>query len=341
MKKIFLKLLLASSPLIFVVSVYLINDPFKVLWRHSTYYTTDGGINHLPGNTDFYATELFLKNNNTEKYNSFIFGNSRSRFYKVDQWKKYIGNDASGFHYDGNQETLYGVERKLNMLDQRDIPIKNVLLIFDSELVKSTVNPTMFIYRKHPLLSGENRFDFQLTFFKAYMDVDFLKEYYHLLITKKPSEKAVSNFVLQGDDRMDAIETLNEVSLSSMDAALASNADSTYAHLGPGARFYPRDTNVRYSQPVIDNEQKKLLVHIKQILDKHNTNYRIVINLLFDQKRLAASDLTYLQTLFGAGNVYNFSGRNSITEDKHNYYENSHYRPFIASMILDSIYKKH
>lgn len=44
--------------------------------------------------------------------------------------------------------------------------------------------------------------------------------------------------------------------------------------------------------------------------------------------------------LFGENNIYDFPGVNSITEDYHNYYEDSHYRPCVARFILQTIYQK-
>ena len=43
--------------------------------------------------------------------------------------------------------------------------------------------------------------------------------------------------------------------------------------------------------------------------------------------------------LEGKQNVFDFSGINFITNDYHNYYENSHYRPHVADYIMKEIYK--
>jgi hypothetical protein len=91
---------------------------------------------------------------------------------------------------------------------------------------------------------------------------------------------------------------------------------------------------------VIGVEQKQLLEKIKEVLAEDHTNYKIVISPLYDQLKLNTNDLNYLYLEFGRQNVYDFSGINDITRDKYTYYENSHYRPFIASRIMDSIYSK-
>ncbi|WP_162510509.1 hypothetical protein [Treponema endosymbiont of Eucomonympha sp.] len=57
---------------------------------------------------------------------------------------------------------------------------------------------------------------------------------------------------------------------------------------------------------VIYSKQQELLEAIKDILDKHQTNFRIIINPLYDQKKLNKKDLKYLQKIFGEQNVFDF-----------------------------------
>ncbi|MCX6296671.1 MAG: hypothetical protein NTX97_11510, partial [Bacteroidetes bacterium] len=76
------------------------------------------------------------------------------------------------------------------------------------------------------------------------------------------------------------------------------------------------------------------------ILKSHNTQYKIVISPLYNQEKLDPGDLNYLVNLFGGENVFDFSGINFITNDFHNYYETSHYRPFVCDYILNIIYSK-
>jgi hypothetical protein len=51
------------------------------------------------------------------------------------------------------------------------------------------------------------------------------------------------------------------------------------------------------------------------------------------------NDLRYLTNLFGKENVYDFSGINEYTESIYNYYENSHYRPYVADEIMKKLYE--
>jgi uncharacterized protein YdiU (UPF0061 family) len=103
--------------------------------------------------------------------------------------------------------------------------------------------------------------------------------------------------------------------------------------------FFQRDTLQKYSPRAIAENQKILLKNIFDIFNKHKTNYKIIINPLYNQIKLNNQDLDYLIQLFGRNNVFDFSGINKFTNDYNNYYEAIHYRPNIAREIMNLIYQ--
>lgn len=103
--------------------------------------------------------------------------------------------------------------------------------------------------------------------------------------------------------------------------------------------FYKRDTILTYSPEAIKNSQKEILQNIARILKRQNANTKIIISPTYDQEKLNPGDLKYLEDLFGKNSVHDFSGINQYTSDFRNYYETSHYRPHVARMILEEVYK--
>ena len=104
--------------------------------------------------------------------------------------------------------------------------------------------------------------------------------------------------------------------------------------------FFHRDSIQKYSPIVIKKEQLRMLEEINSMLKKHHANVKIVINPLYDQLKINAKDLETLKTIYGTENVFDFSGINAITNDYHNYYEESHYRPQVSAEIMKVIYQK-
>ena len=332
MKKLYLKLFLAAAPLLAIVALYVCTDPFKVLYHYDHFRTKDG-ILHIGMNLEYENMEMFLKNYPVYKYDSYIFGSSRSRNYRVSEWERHISSKAC-FHFDAATESVYGVERKVNFLHKRGVQMKNVLFIIDSSLLGETSNQKDHIHRKHPLLSGESNLNFQLLFFKDFVDIRFIIAYVRLLITHKVTDTR-NDFLTNVAYHYE--EASNEEQKPIIDAIIEKDKNAYY--VPKEGMFFKRDNTIQhYSMPVIGAKQKALLCSIKKIFDEDNTNYRIVISPLYDQKKLDSSDVSYLKALFGSDKVFDFSGINDITQSMYHYYDESHYRPEIATQILDSIY---
>jgi hypothetical protein len=249
--------------------------------------------------------------------------------YKVKDWSKYLPADASVFHFDGYGESLYLVHKKMLYLNDK-AEIKNVLLPLDYDLLYETKPFVTPLHVEHPALNNyKNRFSFQSTYIKAYLNKTFFPSYLYYLIT----DSITSNMIEKG-----IIDTVpycfNEINNEY-------GCENTYInpniYTSETSVFYNRNNTQEYYQQVIKSEQKQLLEEIKDIFDKHSTNYCIVINPLYNQKKLDEKDILYLDSLFN-GHIYDFSGINEITSEVTNYSDLSHFRPSVAKLILDSIY---
>ena len=73
---------------------------------------------------------------------------------------------------------------------------------------------------------------------------------------------------------------------------------------------------------------------------RHNTCYRVVVSPLYDQIKMNPEDVKALGEIFGAENVFDFSGVSEFTSDYRNYYDDSHYRPNVAREVLNIAYGK-
>jgi len=334
MKKFTLKLILVLLPILAILFVYIVNDPFKVLYHYDSYFAKDG-VQYITLNKDYVSTETFKNNYNKYKYDSYIFGNSRSMYYHVNEWEKHINSDKC-FHFDASGESLYGIERKIQFLDKKNVNIKNALIVFDAYSCMVVNNTEGHVMKKHPEISGESKIDYQIDFLKDFFDVQFLKVYLKFLTTHKLSREMLDAHVLNTVETHYDVAS-NELSFPEYESLIEKNRDSFY--LPRMNVFYKRDTFLHYCTPVLGVAQKDLLNNIKKVFDKDQTSYRIVISPLYDQKKIDSTDLKELYAIFGKENVFDFSGINEFTGSIYNYYEDSHYRPFIANKIMDIIYK--
>lgn len=330
MKRFLLYLLYFSLPFIFLLVLYAIVDPFKVVRNHDDYST-----DLIPLNREAVGLALFRKNTAEYRYNAFIMGNSRSIFYHADHWKEHLGPDAVPFHFDASAEDIYGVWQKLRYVDQNAGRIKHLLWITDHESYAVDPSRSGHLFIRHPDLgAGVSWLGYEAEFFKTFLHPIFLASWADFRLTG--NEKSYMRQYLEFRS-FRLIAQSNELRMDTLDRQLARSPDEYYNRQRM-AVFYSRDSIETYSEPVIKAEQKDVLRKIKAILDKHKTDYRIVINPLYDQQKFNPDDLKVLQAVFGSRRVYDFSGINPITADYRNYYESSHYRPHVADRIMDSIY---
>ncbi len=335
LSKFFIKVFLISLPILILLYIYIIEDPFKIIYNYDSFYKS-GLPQYVTLDADYVSTETFIQNSKKYNYDSFIFGNSRTRFYEINSWKKYINSDNC-YHFDGSAETLLGIVRKIDFLNRRHVKISNALIVLDYDILSQTIEKSGHLFKSHPAFTGQNRLLFQLEFFKAFLSKDFLFAYLDFKITKK-FKPYMKNGHLLFDLPVKYIDRFNEIQYYTLEDQIKKDPASYY-DIEKMKVFYNRVTVQEYYPSTIGNEQLKMLSEISTILKTNKTKYKVILNPLYDQKKLQPLDLKILENIFGKVNVYDFSGINSITNDFHNYYENSHYRPHIADSIMKNIYQ--
>lgn len=321
-------------PLIILGITYLLLDPFKVIKTYQSFYDLNAK-GWVGLNKDYISTKTFENNSKKINYNSFIFGNSRSMFYQISDWKKHLPDKSSCFHFDASGEALYAINKKIEYINKQGFKIENVLLVLDKTTLKQDKPKSGHLFIITPtLVNNANVFDFHKTFFLAFLHPQFLYAYLDFQISGvvKPYMKE-KNLI---DDRPRKHDLLtNEIQFDYFENLALINKYYTKNRLSD---FYERDSIEKFSTKSIDKNHKLILTNIQSIFKKHNTNLKIVISPLYDQKKLDKTDLAYLKNLFGAQNVFDFSGINEFTNDYRNYYESSHYRPHVARKIMEKIY---
>ena len=314
-------------PMLIIVSIYAILDPFRVVKHYDDYY---GGEQAIPPlNEGHISLQTYETYKDTYHYDSFIFGNSRSRVYEVEAWMKHLPAEASPFHFYALSESLYGMMKKLQYLDEHEAEINNALFIVDENLLKQDTNLKGHLFAIPPKLVNYSNFtSFHFDNLRAFLDFGFIKCYIKYLFTGKPGEYLYfeSGYTARynEDKNVEADENIEKGTF--YDTALIEEFIS-----------YSRDSSY-ISEPAIKTKQQEMLNTIKSILEKHNTDYRFIISPLYDQHPINPSDLAILNELFSEEKVFNFSGKNEFTDDFHNFYEPLHYRPTVATAIMDIAY---
>lgn len=322
-------------PLLLLSVFYICLDPFKVIKRYEVYYDKNSkGVVSI--NRDYVSTMNFINRYKTEQYNSFIFGNSRSIFYQISDWKQHLDSTASCYHFDASGESIYAINKKLEFLAANQIPTKNVLLILDASALAKNMPQNELLNIISPILVDYSNFvEFHIANYKAFLTPDFLYAFLDYKLTDSVKPYMINNKLLL-KNHITYNEITNEIRYDFLENEIKANHFYTEAKRN---EFYKRSTQIKDSKQVIHQDQLEILNNIASTLRDKNANVKVVISPLYDQKRINRNDLHSLERVFGQENVFDFSGKNSFTENYRNYYETSHYRPHIARAILKLVYK--
>jgi hypothetical protein len=331
------KLFILGLPFLSFLLIYIVDDPFRVI-RHSDFgdFYKDQVWDLNP---DYAATEKFFSRYPTARFDSFIFGSSRSMVYYCDQMQSLLPGSRP-YHYPAANENLYGNYRKIKMLDELGVALKNVLIVIDGAALSDLSSRTDHLHISHPRVSGEGWFNFQLAFVKAYFTKPFLFYYldYRIFDQIRPWMKEF--FVRGGGAGIRVDPVTNDQYFEKYEQLLRMDEDAFYEER---TRLFEavdsfRRPNWTWDHPLLSVDHQRYLREIDAIFRRHHTNFRIVISPLYDQPELNSQDREILCRIFGRSNVYDFSGVEEITKNRRNYYDPGHYRPFIARMIMRRVF---
>jgi hypothetical protein len=332
LNKFIYKTLLVLFPFLLFLLLYIILDPFKVIHGYPPFYKK-GDVVDI--NRGYVSTATYEKQYQKYRYDSFILGNSRSRFYEISDWQKYLPSNSSCYHFDASLESSYGIYKKILYIDQKGGSLNNVLLIVDSDALARDKSLEGHLFIIPPQLENNiNIVKFHATFFKVFCYYKFLYAFLDYKISGKVKDYMRDNLLLD-DEPVDYNQITNEIRLLDAEEKIGK---ATYYTSKKLYEFHRLQGDFVY-EPVIKDNQKQMLEEIKKIFTKHHTNYRIVISPQYDQIKFNPEDLHYLEDLFGKDFVFDFSGRNILTETYKYYYDKFHYRPRVSRQIMEIIYK--
>jgi hypothetical protein len=329
--RLFLKtLLIFFIPFIVFILIYLVTDPFKIFYEYDNYYAKDDFVSL---NRSVINTKTYLKNRKDIQYNAFIFGSSRTIAVSTKDWIKFLPDDAKPFHYDGNAEVLYGINHKIKFIDIKSDSIKYAIIFIDQMLLGDMANNVDHLYIEHPLVSSESWLGYHLVFIKAFLNPKFFFGYYYFKYTGKYKKFMGSKILnLKYPNIWDPITS---------DLFLGLETEIKNDSIG----YFSKRLNMINLKKIVkpkdlqpNDQEIELLVEIKEIFDKHKTDYKIVSNPFISQFPLCVEQKELLKKIFGKENVFDFSGKNRFSLQIHNFYDASHFRPKVAREILKEIY---
>lgn len=330
MKRFLITISLAIAvPLLLLVGIYWWTDPFRCIHEFD--------INDVDAtNREYLSTELFLRNNPTYRYNSFIFSSSRGGGMNTYQWKQYLSEGARPFLFQAWSETLTGIELKMGYLLEHNVPIDNALLLFD---IPGTFHKNQLSHEalsmKHFLFTGGSRLTYNAWQFANYIQKPslWLSSIKDKSVNKR---RAYASDTITNDWERD--NQFNYMELPQKDSLKNCSGIARRTFL---AQIEHSDKKIAISEPLIDARFESQLRHIKFMLDECHTDYHIIITPApcYTNPTINPEDLKKLQDIFGVEAVHNYSGKNEMTEDYNNFSDPGHFGLRVGYQIIEDIYR--
>lgn len=317
-----------AIPFLLLLGIYIITDPYRTVGKFDP-----SDIDET--NREYFSTELFLRNNPTMQYNAFVFCSSKGGGINTYLWRELINDSIRPFVFQAWADDIVGMCEKLDFLDKNGSHVDYALILLD--LPSSfTKNPhDQVINLRHYLLDGGNRFTYNTNYFVKF--------------AQKPSQwmKAVKN-------KVSGVKLIHEYDTIWGDR-FASNKDC-WRELPPQDSLcycteltrqtflrevtYQKESDIVYGEPSINGENIEILQHMKDVLDRQRTKYKILIcpQYVFKNPMANLDDVKILGNIFGAENVYNYSVDCAYTRDYNYLSDPSHFGVRLGSLILQEMY---
>lgn len=331
MKKLITKLLLFLSPIAIIVFSLAYFDFFQVFGFPEYHLDQRTAVNR-----GMMTTKTYLHFREDEKYDSFLFGSSRSHAFKCKNWQTHLPKGSKPLHFDASAEGVWGILKKMEFIDEKGDLIKNALVILDRHGLNETRPRDGVLFITMPEVSKGSYAKYYSEFLKASLYPKFLLAYFDYSIFKK-HRKYMGHFINNRKYEF-IMDRKNADIWYGYDREIEEDSLGYYNALIEQDVFYkrPKPNNRQLLVTDLEIEQLKSM---KKIFNKHKTDYRIVLSPIYDQTPVEQDQIDLLNEIFGKDKVFNFSGKNEFTDPIHNYYETSHFRPHVADEIMNIIYQ--
>lgn len=334
MKRFVLLSLLALLPVLLMVAIYIIRDPFHVIMPYNGSINNTADTVQLTVNTGYFSTEAFKYFEPTRHYDSFIMGSSLSGYYRIQDWVRHLPDSVSAFHFNASRETLIGIRNKLNYLVANGATIKHVLIVMEDEMLKRQPIDQDVLFVQHPqTASNVSWWEFHQLYFNAFRHPELAAYtiWPNATTTRLALEKGYATTYIP-----DRIEELNEGYYGWADSIIDCNPEA----------FFTPEHLARYAQPMrlmpcpdkITPTVETLLNDIATILRNQGTDYQIIIPPHYAWEPISSHDLYMLELIFGQQRVHDYSHDPEMGSDLHYYYDDGHLIARECARLMDSAY---
>lgn len=331
LNKFVLRCLIAALPLIIILAIYIVLDPFRVVRNHDPFYVPGSP---LPYNKGYASTMTYLNGRERWKYNAFILGTSRTIYFPAKEWARHLGDDASVYHFDAPSDSPSGIAGKLRLIDSKGDSIKYALIEIAPWSFGAEESDDFAFRRPWQLTGIEKLPHFHYTFVRDFFRRSMFTALMRYYATGQIRVQDAGLFQQRSwSDNPVNNETIND----SVERLIATNPRLFYE--GKAIKFATSPKKFHYAQTDVPERERLALMEIAGILKRHHTDYRIFIGPEFTHVLMPPQNRRLLDSIFEPSRVIDLSLFPPAFTKPMAFYDPIHFRPHIGAMLLDSMYR--
>lgn len=322
------RLLLFLVPFIICFLVYVITDPFMIIYHYDDFNKRT----FIQKNRDYISTEMLITNSKKYTYDSFILGSSTSLSFAPSIWKDFIDTDNHVYTFDASGENIVGIWSKIKYLESNGYQLRNVLIVIENNSFGPFINDVP-IFMKHPEVYPSPRFFFQYASFLNGVELKFVTALAIHLVCDR-FYPFMNDILVTSSYHYDTIT--NEFYNTGLWDAIKRDSIGFYEKR---AGTFPLRSGV-FAEDIrsISDQHEAMLEEIRNVFDDQGTSYRIVISPSLKQISFNKNDLSILKNIFGDEYVFDFTGINEFSESIADYTDETHFKRYLAKRMLEITY---
>ncbi|GEM_PF-831895 len=328
LKNIFLFL----TPVFALMAVYFTLDPFAIVGPlEST------KLNPIASSDDYYGVERFLLNvQEGEKYNSFVFGNSKTLAFEPDALC--TESECAYYNFGAPGESITNIHSKLKLILDEGQELKLALVVLDHKILLNENNshPNFKgpVYEHHPRVSQSSWIEFHMNFIKYFVRDFFFFDFLKWKLTEKWEPSFEGKISRETSSESVAYSRLQNFSTRvEAEGQITKDPDAYYSNMEAEMTKKNRVTH----QLELSLKQLNLLREMNQIFQEQNTKFNIVLGPYWNSDQLDQTTIAKIRECFGEDRVFDFTGDNQWNLDMEKWYESNHYRPLVGSSNMNQV----
>lgn len=317
-------------PMSILIGLYVILDPMLVLRWHEDMMPE--GFLPNKGNV---TVKNFEHYNPEKHYDSFLVGSSITINLWIEEWKKYLPEDAVPYHFDTSRMTIEDTADVLDYIVENS-DVKNILVVFPPEIM--TWRPFISVpYILPPEIksSSSSKIDSHYTLYNYWFKLHTL---YGVLMTRLFKEEPAGKEFAAFSKDINYYDPIINEEIASEKNKLLDTYSSDFILSDPNWKYGLDGGDIHFIEPQIDDSQKIVYNRIFRTLEENGINYNIIMAPQRNREQINPADDAFLKTLFGDKYINLSYDQIYLSRNPYLWYDFIHYRPNAGRELLERIY---